>query len=246
MTPDIVVDVGNSHVKWGRCAGNRVTEVVSLGHTEDDWSIAATASELGHMSWLVSGVVPDAVRRMADWAHARGDHVQIVLSYRQLPIEVDVEHPDSVGIDRLLGAIAARALYPDRRVLVVDAGTAMTINLVDTAFRGGAIVPGLGLLADALHSKTALLPRVTLDHPEPFPGRDTVPAIRAGLCAVLGGAVERAARTSNPDVIIFTGGNGPLVLQLVDGPWKKRSEPWLNLSGLRLAAEPHAVPAPPG
>jgi type III pantothenate kinase len=234
MKADVVVDVGNSRVKWGRCDMTGITGIVALPHDVNAWD------EQAHnwrdvlpapTHWTVAGVVPFTIDRLRDWAIARGDQIEVVTSYEQIPIRVDVDQPESVGLDRILGAAAARALFPGRKLLVVDAGSAVTINLIDGAFRGGAIFPGLRLMAEAMHAQTAKLPKVTLDKPEAFPGRNTDAAIRAGLCTVMIGAVERCARLIQPDAIIFTGGDGALLESMIEWP-NKRFEPALNLMGL--------------
>lgn len=246
MSPDVVVDVGNTRVKWGRCRDGRLTEVAALRHDVRAWDTQAEAWSLHNATWAIAGVVPTTASDLIAWIAHRGETASSYTSYRHLPVTIDVENPESVGLDRLLSAMAAQKLAPGRRVIVVDAGSAVTVNLVDQAFRGGAIFPGLRLLSRALHDHTALLPLVAVDQPEPFPGRNTVAAIRAGLCAVVGGAVSALVRSASPDEVIITGGDGPLVEQLLDGPWPKRSEPWLNLLGLLIAAESPCGPAPLG
>jgi type III pantothenate kinase len=234
MKADVVVDIGNSRVKWGRCDLTGVTSIVALPHDVHAWDEQAhNWNDLlpWPVQWTVAGVVPFTIDRLRDWAVARGDSVEIVSSYHQIPIRVDVDQPEAVGLDRVLGAAAARSLFPGKKLLVVDAGSAVTINLIDGAFRGGAIFPGLRLMAEAMHTQTAKLPKVQLERPEAFPGRNTEAAIRAGLCNVIVGAVERCARTVHPDVIVVTGGDGALLESMIEWP-NKRFEPALNLMGL--------------
>ena len=78
-----------------------------------------------------------------------------------VPMPVRVAEPDKVGTDRLLLALGAKTVA-GAPCIVVSAGTAITVDVVDADgfFAGGAIAPGFGLAADALHEKTAFLPRV--------------------------------------------------------------------------------------
>ena len=111
-----------------------------------------------------------------------------VVSFQQIPIKVDVDVPARVGIDRLLNVFAAgRMLAKGRSVIVVDSGTATTVDLMtaEQTFRGGSILPGLRLSAYAMHDYTARLPLLNVDD-EPaelpdVPGRNTEDAMRAGL-----------------------------------------------------------------
>ena len=89
-----------------------------------------------------------------------------VLQYAgELPLRVELEKPDHVGIDRLLDAVAVNSRRaPGVPAVIIDAGSAVTVDLVDGAgaFRGGAILPGLRLMAKSLHDYTALLPLIEL------------------------------------------------------------------------------------
>src|SRR5262249_49663366 len=106
-----------------------------------------------------------------------------------LPLVVNLDHPDRVGIDRLLDAVAANVLRaPEQAAIVIDSGTATTVDLVSAAgaFEGGATLPGLELGARALHQYTALLPLIDvpkmLEQPRVAPlGKDTPRAMESGL-----------------------------------------------------------------
>ncbi len=234
MNADVVVDIGNTRVKWGRCGASGVIESAALPYESADWDrqLKAWRGALPRPAqWVIAGVVPDIVERMRAWVTGHGDKAAIVSSHQQIPIPLDIDQPEAVGLDRLLGATAAHSLFPGKKLLVVDAGSAVTINLVDVAFRGGAIVPGLRLMAEALHAHTAQLPKIRLELPEAFPGKNTTAAIRAGFCNVMKGAVGECARACQPDVIVFTGGDGALLESMIEWPCKQ-FEPALNLMGL--------------
>jgi type III pantothenate kinase len=155
----------------------------------------------------------------------------LVRSAADVPVVADVEQPQRVGIDRLLNACAAR--YWRRRsgpVVVVDSGTATTVDLVtgDGVFRGGSILPGLRLSAQALHEYTARLPLLDVDDTAggwpAVPGRNTEAAMRAGLLRGQLGAVrelaaglaESAAQVfgeqAAPELLV-TGGGGRLLAE---------------------------------
>src|SRR5205814_3927690 len=143
-------------------------------------------------------------RQLSEWAllnRPRDDFK--ILTYRDLPLEVRVEFPDRVGLDRLAAAVAARFLAsegrqpPDtiRPAIVIDAGTAITVDLVsaDGAFEGGVILPGFRLTAEALAAGTNQLPLATFtgqDQPPPVVGKHTEGAIRSGLFWGAVGAVR--------------------------------------------------------
>ncbi len=148
-----------------------------------------------------------------------------------------------VGVDRLLDALAANALRgPGRPAVVVDVGTAITVDLLSAegAFLGGAILPGIAMSARALHEFTDLLPLVDVSElaaPPPPLGEETVAAMRAGLFWGAVGAVrqliDQLAGDTRPQVIL-TGGAGPAVAELL-GP-SAQLVPHLTLAGIALAA----------
>ena len=196
MSGPIVVDVGNSRIKWGLCSSELVWSIAALPPDEPDaWEKQWHDWKLERpQEWIVSGVHPPRRDALVAWLQERSDSVQILHSHKQLPIQVEVEYPEKVGIDRLLNAVAAnRRRQENVAAILVDAGSAVTVDYVDGMgiFRGGAIFPGFRLMARALNDYTALLPFVELDDAVTVPGTTTAHAIQAGvLHAVLGG-IER-------------------------------------------------------
>ena len=121
----------------------------------------------------------------------------MLLTSGDLPLVVKLPRPDMVGVDRLLDALAANRLRtPGRPAVVVDVGSAITVDLVDAdgAFLGGAILPGIAMSARALHEFTDLLPQIDmaeLAEPPPALGTATVAAMRSGLFWGAVGAVRQ-------------------------------------------------------
>jgi type III pantothenate kinase len=192
----IVVDVGNTRIKWGLCSTDQVWSTAALPPEDADaWHDQWRDWKLDPaQEWIVSGVHPARIETLVAWLKERSDSVVVLASYRELPVKVEVEVPDKVGLDRLFNVVAVnRRRQENVAAILVDAGSAVTVDYVDGAgvFRGGAIFPGFGMMARALHQYTALLPPVTLDETVLPPGTSTTHAIQAGvLHAVLGG-IER-------------------------------------------------------
>jgi type III pantothenate kinase len=217
----IVVDVGNTRVKWGRTAGGRVVDVAALSADAEAWQRQFDLWRLGpNSSWIVSGVHPHRREALLAWLSEKAARVQVLDSYQQLPLSVEVEEPGKVGIDRLLNAVAANTQRrKESAAVIVDAGSAVTVDLVDAAgaFRGGAIFPGLQMMARALNDYTAALPLVDVDVPERPPGINTIHAIRVGILAAALGGIEqlvhayRGQAAAEPEVYI-TGGDGTLLV----------------------------------
>ena len=175
--------------------------------------------------------------------HRPGDPV-VLVNYELLPLQVQLPHPDEVGIDRLVTALAAWELAPRGvPVVVVDLGTAITVDYVSAqgAYCGGAILPGIAMAARALEHFTDLLPLVPmecLDQPPEALGTDTIKAIQSGLYWGAVGAVrELVARTvpqGQKPAVFLTGGAAPQVARLIDP--QARCEPHLALLGIARTA----------
>jgi type III pantothenate kinase len=244
MKPDIVVDIGNSRVKWGRCLGEVLSEVAYLLPDSADWNNAAEAWRLTPGTrWVVSGVHPDRRRSLVEWITDRGDHPVILESPRQLPIRVDLEEPDHVGIDRLLDAVAARSrCSAGTPAVIIGAGTAVTVNYVNEsgAYVGGAIFPGIRLMARVLNEHTALLPFVAVEvGPQSMPAKSTPEAIRAGILGAVVGGVEKLVQelqscSARPAPVFLSGGDGALIRPLLG--FQVQLWPEMTLEGIRLSA----------
>lgn len=196
------------------------------------------------LRWAISGVQPEWCARLVEWARRRGDAVWILEDWRDLPLEVRLEHPDKVGIDRLLDAVAVKHREPPgTTAVIVDAGSAVTVDWLDEAgvFRGGTIFPGLRLMVHALHDYTALLPLIQVRTANPdLPGTSTPAAMEAGVFwAVAGGiriiAERLAAFGKKPPALYLTGGDAALLQPALDPRFVLW--PTMTLEGLRITAE---------
>ena len=98
-----------------------------------------------------------------------------------MPVSIDYPKPETIGPDRLANACGAVVRY-GAPAIVADFGTALTFDVVtaEAAYVGGVIAPGLPVMTDYLHEKTALLPRIRLGGACPAVGRSTAGAMRIG------------------------------------------------------------------
>ena len=250
----IAVDVGNSQIKLGLFAGPspaalpEPTYTLRLdGGAASCHRISPWLDEAGTpaAAWWIGSVNRPAATRLIDWLRDhRPDDAIVLVGARDVPLAVRLPRPDMVGIDRLLDALAANRLRePGRAAVVVDVGSAVTVDLVspDGAFCGGAILPGITMSARALHEFTDLLPLLDMNDlsvpPEPL-GTATVPAMKAGLFWGTVGAIrELSARMgeglARPPQFFLTGGAGPAVAALLGAD--ATHVPHLTLAGIALA-----------
>lgn len=163
-----------------------------------------------------------------------------------IPLENNYARPHEVGADRLVGAYAARRLYPSASSIIsVDYGTATTIDCVEgDAYLGGLICPGVMSSVSALSTKTAKLPRVNLvvEEERPVPGRSTFTSLNHGFvfgfAAMTEGLCEKlAAQLKAPVTVIGTGGFAR-AMSRVTGCFDA-VRPDLLLEGLAMLYEEH-------
>jgi type III pantothenate kinase len=258
--PLIAIDVGNSRIKCGRfergvriaahelplpTATANLDDLLAPGEDLALWldreGIDGTVAD-----WWIGSVHRAATSRLVGYIRDQLAATQItLLCCADLPLEVRLPRPDMVGIDRLLGGLAASRLRAAAQAaIVVDLGTAVTVDAVaaDGAFLGGAIMPGIGMTARAFHEFTDLLPLVDmteLSSQPPALGTSTQDAIRSGLFwGAVGGVRELIERLSSgldtQPLLLLTGGAAPSVAQLLDPA--AVFAPHLVLSGIALAA----------
>ena len=120
--------------------------------------------------------------------------------------------PESLGFDRRCCLLAAAMDFPGQDSIVIDMGTAITIDLLAGGhFRGGRILPGVAMSLRGLHEGTALLPEVALNTPAEILGNDTASAIQTGVIHLfadaLRGAITDYRRYSPQAQILITGGD---------------------------------------
>ncbi|MCE9544526.1 MAG: type III pantothenate kinase [Planctomycetia bacterium] len=239
-SPLIAVDIGNSRIKLGLFdrpltgGGVRTGSSTALPlpgswlqletlhwHPTEiiEWLAPCLSRDA---AWRIATVHRGAAERFTQWlAQEKVDAAQVrLLAQPDLPLSVDLAEPQRVGIDRLLGAVAANVIRAaGEPAIVIDVGTAITVDLVSAGgtFCGGAIVPGIGTSARALHEFTDLLPDLkiaTLDEPPPPLGKNTHEAIASGLFWGAVGAMrtlieQLSAGLKAEPLVLLTGGAMP-------------------------------------
>lgn len=262
----VAVDIGNSRLKLGRFdreTGARAglpepaeTLAISLAEARGTFDVAELADWLSEYVAPATPIVIGSVSKpitesliqfLGEFDDGAWNNVR-QLAGKDFAIENRTEQPERVGIDRLAAAMAACAIRRDKTpAIVVDFGTAITVDLVSAegAFEGGAILPGVGTSAEALHARTDALPAVyvPMEGKSPPPvGTNTTSAIHAGLYWGAVGAVrELIARQRDglvqPPQVFVTGSTSPDMARLLGAPdYTVRYLPNLVLAGLALAA----------
>lgn len=138
-----------------------------------------------------------------------------------LPIRIDYGTPGTLGLDRIALAVGVSKIYPAETVMVADAGTAVTLDVVDStpSFKGGRITSGIRLRFESLHSHTSALPLVDAQGPLQIVGHDTATAIRSGVVLGLADEITEAFRQYKEEFgcrrLVLTGGDAALLADCI-------------------------------
>jgi type III pantothenate kinase len=241
----IVADLGNTRLKWGRLdETGRLVEVIALPLDNPSAWASAWADwdrlEPGNAWWAVSTVNPPVADRLEAFLQKQKvGRVSWIRSAAEVPVAKDVEGAETGGSDRALAVFAASRIMPvGRPGLVVMCGTAITVERLTATgvWQGGAIAPGLGLTARALHMMTAQLPMIQVTKAPPAWGRGTKQSLEAGIFWGIVGAVRELLARQRDDLdgdpwVVWTGGDAAILAPPVSGP-DARVETHLILLGI--------------
>lgn len=179
---NLIIDSGNTLIKT---AVYDRSDLVVL-ETRNGWSAGEILALIGRYPDIGACLVC-STREIPVWLPELicGQMIRYHEMSHQLPLPVQIgyETPETLGTDRIAAAAGAAERYPGKNVLIVDAGTALTLDVVSAAgvFLGGNISPGLRMRFTALHQQTHSLPKVELAGEVPLFGKNTREAILAGV-----------------------------------------------------------------
>jgi type III pantothenate kinase len=238
--------VGNSAIKCGLFEDERLDHTFILRHYPVDLESAiVTQVDLDRVDRVgMASVVPATRKILERLFRGRGIPVTPVHYEMPLPFELAYETPETLGADRIAAAAAAWMLFGkndlgyERNVVAVDAGTAITCEVVrkDGVYLGGTIGAGPALIQSSLHRDTAQLPEVTLELPEQVVGRTTHEAMQSGIMIGFIEGVRGLLHRINDALgdeafVVATGGWREILARQV--PEVGATEPHLVLHGVR-------------
>lgn len=178
---NLVVDIGNSHVKLAWFEQGRLID--SIRTEEGLWDdIVTLINEKPSANAIISSV-GNTEKHIYDALKDKKVNVLLLDHKTSLPLEISYDTPETLGHDRIAAAAGARYVCPYCNVLILDMGTAITIDFVSSEgkFMGGNISPGMQTRFKSLNEFTARLPLVNKDPAFPAFGTDTRSAITAGV-----------------------------------------------------------------
>jgi len=237
----LAIDIGNTNISLGLFRGNCLCKRFTIPTKEKKYQtcLKKIFNRNKIHDVIVCSVVPIASKLMEkEVRKLLGKQPYIIGKGIRVPIKNQYLKPKQVGQDRLVNAYAGVILY-GAPLIAVDFGTAVTFDVVsrNKEYLGGMILPGLGISLDALNQRTALLPRIKLEEPREFIGRDTKSSMLSGIiygfAALVDDLVIRIKKKIGQSAtVIGTGGN----IDLIGKYCKKidKIDKDLTLKGLNL------------
>ncbi len=239
----LLIDAGNSRIKWGWASQNNIVRVDSLDnqYIERDLSSILGEHAAPVMVLLANSAGDDRERQIQEiLQNIWGISPQSVCSASQFgTLRNGYYRPEQLGVDRWLGMVAAWYKIQGEFCLV-DCGTAVTIDLVDGSghHQGGVIMPGLGMRSQEFAEKVQHLPSDQRNFSPPVFGKSTEEGLRLdkdGSADAVSTLVDEILHQHKDAALVLTGGDAEL---LQEGSHRQfQSEPNLVLEGLFMVAK---------
>ena len=237
----LAVDLGNSVIKVGLFSEEQILDVFASPSLKEvvahisSWNRQTSLRRIG-----ICSVVPDRTKLLIVAIHEFSDvSIFEVSHHAKSPIQIAYTPATSLGHDRLVAACAA--WKPGRSHIVVDAGTAVTVDLINAegVFLGGAIMPGPEIGNRALSEYTANLPNVPLLSLDGAFGTSTVEALQYGLVhgmidGIIGTITRMRESISHLPAVTLTGGWAHLLAKYIPEAHVREN---LVLHGVRALME---------
>lgn len=226
MKGNLTIDNGNTSVKVAYFIGTQVVATNRFLRRDVRLLDRFISTYKPETAIVCSTASSSSSQRIVNLVEKRFQRVMHLTHETPMPIRLGYRTPQTLGRDRIATAVGAwtiaQRLDNASDVLVIDAGTAITYDLVkaDGRFVGGNIAPGMELRFKALHEHTGRLPLVDADGDVPVVGYDTDTAIRSGVILGLVGEIKgyiADLKLSHANLMVFiTGGNGKFLHQRLD------------------------------
>ncbi len=208
---NIIIEQGNTLTKIGLFDNGRLISVFKY----EDFNVATVALLFQEYN-LINGImstVTEIEQELLSFLEGRLKKFLFLNEHISIPINIQYQTPETLGKDRIAAIVGANFLEPGKNILVIDAGTAITYEVIESSgtYLGGNISPGMTTRFRALNHFTKKLPLVLESEEIPFIGVSTITAIQSGvvngICFEMDGYISNL-RLKYPDLLVFlTGGH---------------------------------------
>ena len=245
----LTIDIGNTTTSLGIFKNNRFIKATKIKNLSEK-ILKKFSKGYSFEKSAISCVVPKILPRVLKFLRLLnitpiivGDHKLILGTQPKgcnYEMKILYENPKKLGADRIVNSLGAMKIY-GAPVIVVDFGTAITIDAVDRygKYIGGVIFPGFKIMKNSLHDYTALLPEVSLKEPNRFIGKSTKDCINIGIFKITLAGIEFVINKIKSEIgykakVIATGGFSEYIKK--SPAFFDKINPYLTLKGLNIIA----------
>jgi len=202
---NLVIDIGNTLVKYAVFKNN---EVFIIKRSDDfDGRLVDKLLKNNDIQKIIVSSVREKVTINSEI------HTVYLSEKTNIPITLKYKTPNTLGKDRLAGVVAAAVLYPNKNVLVIDAGSCITMDYIDKnkVYFGGRISPGIEMRYNSLKKFTKNLPKLTINTSFNLIGNDTnssiVSGVQSGILAEVETIITDLRKENESLFVVVTGGD---------------------------------------
>jgi len=213
----LIFDIGNTRTKIGLFSNDDLKKTTVISGTPKKEQVMGFCKDVQIDSIAISSVGLDIFDKIAAWFPKCS--VLNIDPNTPLPIKTNYQSPSTLGIDRICGVVAGNKYFPESNVLVIDMGTCITYDVINSnkTHLGGGISPGYKMRLDAMHKFTSRLPQVEIEPTIPEIGTTTNHSLLfgagQGIKAEIAGIILYFSAKHPKLKVILTGGNHLMVEQ---------------------------------
>lgn len=206
----LMIDMGNTKTKYAYFVDGCIKEKGSCKSGDISKIIHDYSGKVKNIMLSSVRPIPDSILSKP---MSRGCKLIVLSSKTEMPFKIFYKTPKTIGADRLALVAGAVFGFSNKPVLIIDAGTCITFDFVDskTKYLGGSISPGLQMRLNALSNQTSALPLVKLSEPQDLIGHSTEESILSGA---INGAIKEVDGTIDAykkrypnTIVVITGGD---------------------------------------
>jgi type III pantothenate kinase len=208
---NLIIDIGNNSAKFFLFQGEQL-----ILHTRKSNSSFEVIDEWNRLYNIEKAIISSVIAESDEMAAGISKLQCPIIRFNNcmpLPLEINYRTPETLGSDRIAAAVGAWYEAPGRNMLVIDAGSAITIDFIgkDGKYNGGNIAPGIKMRLKALHEYTDRLPLIEKEGDTPALGYNTETAIRSGvingICHEIDGYINEFMQKYCDVLVFLTGGD---------------------------------------
>jgi len=206
----LMIDIGNTKTKYANFVDGLIKEGGTCRAEETSKIIYDYSGKVKNIMLSSVKPIPD---RILSKPKNRGCRLIVLSSEMEMPFKTHYKTPETLGSDRLALVAGAVFVFSNKPVLIIDAGTCITFDFVDSKknYLGGSISPGLQMRLNALKNQTSALPKVNLREPLSLIGDSTEDSILSGVVngaiKELDGTIDAYKKRYPETIVVITGGD---------------------------------------